>query len=62
MGKHPPAEPLKRKSLILPEAMWAEIDAARRATPGGLPSEMEMVRRLLREALDARACREPRRG
>lgn len=55
MGKHPAAEAQTRKSIVLADAMWAEIDEARRATPGKMPSEMEMVRRLLREALDARA-------
>ncbi len=55
MSKHPKVERPVRNSVILDAAMWAEIEAERRAAPGEVPSKMEMVRRLLREALDARA-------
>lgn len=47
-------EPVIRKAVGLTAAMWAEVDAQRRAEPHRIPSQNEMVRRLLREALDAR--------
>jgi hypothetical protein len=46
---------ITRKSVALPDSMWLEIDALRRSWPTPLlPAEAEIVRALLREALDAR--------
>jgi hypothetical protein len=40
--------------------MWLEIDALRRAWPSpSVPAEVEIVRTLLREALDARQDKKP---
>lgn len=58
MSKKPKVERPVRNSVILDAEMWAEIEAARRSAAGAVPSKMEMVRRLLREALDARKARD----
>jgi hypothetical protein len=44
-----------RKSITLPHPLWDAIDVARRGSLGRVPSEAEMVRVLLREALAARS-------
>lgn len=54
MARPPYPEPTTRKTLALPEALWGELDIERRLAPGRMPSETEMVRTLLREAIDAR--------
>lgn len=51
-------EPYTRKNVSLPDAMWKEISNVRRQTPERIPPEQEVIRRLLREALDARALRD----
>ena len=56
MSKRPPlTEPTTRKSMTLPDSIWAAIDDMRRSWPGAVPSEVDVVRTLLREAIDARA-------
>jgi hypothetical protein len=65
MGKPAPSEPQTRQSVTLPDTMWEEIDAVRRAAPGRIPSKQTAIRSLLREALDNRAKkagRPPHRG
>jgi Arc/MetJ-type ribon-helix-helix transcriptional regulator len=57
MGKPPPSEPVTRKSVTLPNSLWAAISEARKDFGGHIPSEAEVIRILLREALDARARR-----
>jgi hypothetical protein len=52
MPKPAPPEPNTRKSIVLPNSMWAEIADFRFAERIG--SEAEAVRRLLVEALRAR--------
>lgn len=54
MGKKASDTPRTRNSITLDDAMWAEIETERRAGSGKVPTKMDMVRRLLREALDAR--------
>jgi Arc/MetJ-type ribon-helix-helix transcriptional regulator len=44
-----------RKTLTLSPAMWRQIDLLRRAAPYPMPAASEIVRDLLREALEARA-------
>jgi hypothetical protein len=59
MAKHPPlTEPVTRKSMALPDTIWAAIDDIRRSWPGAVPSEVDVVRTLLREAIGARAANE----
>lgn len=48
-------EATTRKSISLPDSLWAAVNDARRGVYGRIPSESEMVRILIREALDARA-------
>lgn len=53
-----------RKSVTLPDTMWAAVDNVRRGLPR-IPSEADVVRLLLREALEARRewpLRVPARG
>ena len=61
MGR-PPSLPANatRKSLTLADDLWAELNEERKRTAGAVPNEMEIIRVLLREALDARsAARKP---
>ena len=46
-------EPI-RKTLTLPLPVWRQIDQLRREAPGPVPSASEVVRWLIREALEAR--------
>ena len=63
MGKPPPEIPLVRKSVSLRATDWAEIQEERRLAGGGrIPSENEMLRDLVREALDARQKKRARRA
>jgi hypothetical protein len=45
---------MTRKVITLPNSLWAAITLARKSADGPIPSEAEMVRVLLREALAAR--------
>jgi Arc/MetJ-type ribon-helix-helix transcriptional regulator len=47
--------PMTRKSVSLPDSIWAEINEFRKTFDGRIPSQTEAVRILLQEALDARA-------
>jgi Arc/MetJ-type ribon-helix-helix transcriptional regulator len=53
MGRPPLPEPASRKSVKLPDSLWADIDRVRK-TFDRIPSEAEVIRILLREAIDAR--------
>jgi Arc/MetJ-type ribon-helix-helix transcriptional regulator len=44
-----------RKTLTLSPTMWRQIDLLRRAAPYPVPAASEIVRDLIREALEARA-------
>jgi Arc/MetJ-type ribon-helix-helix transcriptional regulator len=44
-----------RQTLSLPPEIWQQIDRIRRQAPGAVPSTSEVVRTLIREALEARA-------
>lgn len=55
MSKPRPPEPLTRKSVTLPESMWAEVSEYRRVEQIG--SEMETLRRLIQAGLRAEARR-----
>jgi hypothetical protein len=55
----PGPEATTRKNITLPDAMWVQINDARREAAGQIPSESEMIRILLREALAARARNQP---
>jgi hypothetical protein len=44
----------KRTNIYLDEDMLAEVEEARRKEPGTVPTMAEMIRRLLRFALDAK--------
>ncbi len=55
MPRPPLPEPTTPRLFLVPDAMMAEVEDERRVEPGpAVPSAAEMVRRLLREALDAR--------
>jgi hypothetical protein len=53
MGR-PPIPNATRKSLTLTDDLWAEVNEERKRGTGAVPTEMELIRALLREALDAR--------
>lgn len=53
MGR-PPIPNATRKSLTLVDDLWAELNEERKRSVGAVPTEMELIRILLREALDAR--------
>ena len=55
MPKPPPPEPLIRKSVTLPESLWARVADYRLSQHIG--SEMETIRRLVGAGLDAEARR-----
>lgn len=59
MARPPPDEPSTRKNIALPDALWAAISEQRKAVVGPIPPEAEMVRILLREALQARQASAP---
>lgn len=48
-------EPVTRKTVVLPDTIWDAINDIRKSSPGFVPSEAEVVRTLLREAIEARA-------
>lgn len=51
MPKPQPPETMKRKTVTLPESMWAEVTDYRRVEQIG--SEMETLRRLIQAGLRA---------
>lgn len=53
MGKALSTGGVTRKSVTLPDTMWLAIDGVRRGLPRILP-ESDVIRLLLREALEAR--------
>ena len=55
MSKPPPPENHVRKSVTLPQSLWARVSAFRKREYIG--SEMETIRRLIKEGLDAAAAR-----
>lgn len=63
MGDAPPdPEPKTRKSVTLPDSLWAEIDEVRRSAPGRVPSEAEALRQVIRAGLDVLRRRGGRNG
>jgi hypothetical protein len=65
-GAHIMGRPLipntTRKSLTLADDLWAELNEERKRSTGAVPTEMELIRNLIREALDTRyAARGPGR-
>lgn len=60
-GRPPHTEPTTRKSMTLPDSIWDAINDVRKSTPGRVPAEAEVIRVLLREALDARRAAAPRK-
>lgn len=54
MGRKPLPEPSTRKSIALPDRLWNGINEVRKDMPGRVPSEAEVLRLLVSEALAAR--------
>jgi hypothetical protein len=62
MGRPPIPEETARKSLTLAIALWAELNEERKRSEGAVPSETDLIRALLREALDARSAARKRKA
>jgi hypothetical protein len=54
MGRPPLPQNIVRKNIALDADFWVEINEERKRVAGAVPSEADLVRTLLREAMDAR--------
>jgi hypothetical protein len=60
MGRPPLPENIVRKNIALDADVWDEVSEERARLAPKIPSEADMIRVLVREALDARsAARKP---